>query len=172
MIVESIFLLNIFKYWQTVKQTLMLIFSMYWCKIQVDLVLCARCFVRGNYRSGLNSADFKRVDIGDVITRKDWSDRETLLLLEAVLHYGDDWKKVAQHVTGRSEKECVHWFIKLPFAEQFLELNDIDDIDKYTGLESDPVGTTEGTDSDLSLPAKRICLSPLADASNPIMAQV
>ena len=26
------------------------------------------------------------------------SEKETLLLLEAVMHYGDDWKKVAQHV--------------------------------------------------------------------------
>lgn len=48
-----------------------------------ELTLCARCYVR---RVGI---EFKRVELRE---------KETLLLLEAVMHYGDDWKKVAQHV--------------------------------------------------------------------------
>ncbi|KAH0461609.1 hypothetical protein IEQ34_009184 [Dendrobium chrysotoxum] len=40
-----------------------------------------RCFVRGNYRAGLNSADFKRVDISEE-TKTEWTDKETLHLLE------------------------------------------------------------------------------------------
>ncbi|XP_019170897.1 PREDICTED: SWI/SNF complex subunit SWI3B [Ipomoea nil] len=117
-----------------------------------DMILCARCYVRGNYRVGLNSSDFRRVELNEEV-KTDWTEKETLLLLEAVMHFGDDWKKVAGHVGGRSEKECVSRFIKLPFAQQLA-------------------GPPESTEVDSEqLPAKRMRLTPLADASNPIMAQ-
>lgn len=69
--------------------------------VQLDLTLCARCYV--NQSSGINTSDFRRVEITEVV-KNDWTDKETLLLLEAVMHYGDDWKKVAERVTGKNEK--------------------------------------------------------------------
>ncbi|XP_022777098.1 SWI/SNF complex subunit SWI3B-like isoform X2 [Durio zibethinus] len=117
-----------------------------------DSTLCARCYVRGNFRVGLSNADFRRVEISDE-AKADWSEKETLLLLEALMHYGDDWKKVAQHVGGRTDKDCVARFIKLPFGEEFLG-------DPYS-KETESVFETN----------KRMHLTPLADASNPIMAQ-
>ncbi|RVW50926.1 SWI/SNF complex subunit SWI3B [Vitis vinifera] len=93
-----------------------------------DLTLCARCYVRGNYRVGVNSSDFRRVEISED-TKAGWTDKETLHLLEAVLHYGDDWKKVAEHVGGRNEKECVTHFIKLSFGEQYLGHTSSGDVD-------------------------------------------
>lgn len=134
-----------------------------------DLILCARCFVRGNYRPGLSSTDFKRVDISEEI-RTEWTDKETLHLLEAIFHYGDDWKKVAEHVGSRTERECIARFIKLPFGDQFLGPCDFPgDNDHYQGRDKNCVG--HGDDIGEQGP-KRIRLSPLADASNPIMAQV
>ncbi|EPS73548.1 hypothetical protein M569_01208, partial [Genlisea aurea] len=112
-----------------------------------DMTLCARCYVRGNYRVGLSSSDFQRIEICDD-PKSDWNEKETLKLLEALMHYGDDWKKVGSHVGGRSAKECVAQFIKLPFGEQF-----------------------HGPPESQNPPLKRICLTPLADSSNPIMAQ-
>ncbi|XP_057776450.1 SWI/SNF complex subunit SWI3B [Salvia miltiorrhiza] len=123
-----------------------------------DMTLCARCYVRGNYRVGLNSSDFKRVEISEE-AKSDWSDKETLQLLEAVMHYGDDWKKVAEHVSGRTAKECVARFIKLPFGEQFDGPPESGELDAELGLQNATMTT------------KRMHLSPLADASNPIMAQ-
>ncbi|GFP87194.1 swi/snf complex subunit swi3b [Phtheirospermum japonicum] len=120
-----------------------------------DMTLCARCYVRSSYRVGLNSSDFKRVEIGEE-AKTDWSDKETLQLLEGVMRYGDDWKKVAEHVSGRSVKECVARFIKLPFGEQF---------------DGPPESAEVDTELSLQNVTKRMCLSPLADASNPIMAQ-
>ncbi|KAG5381096.1 hypothetical protein IGI04_028938, partial [Brassica rapa subsp. trilocularis] len=38
----------------------------------------------------------ERVELSEE-SKTGWSEKETLLLLEAVMHYGDDWKKVAQH---------------------------------------------------------------------------
>ncbi|KAM0932389.1 putative transcription factor MYB/SANT family [Dioscorea sansibarensis] len=135
-----------------------------------DLILCARCFVRGNYRPGLSSTDFKRVDISEEI-RTEWTDKETLHLLEAILHYGEDWKKVAEHVGSRTERECIARFIKLPFGDQFLGPCDFPgDDDHYQGRDKNGIG--HGDDIGEQGLSKRIRLSPLADASNPIMAQV
>ncbi|XP_058070284.1 SWI/SNF complex subunit SWI3B [Magnolia sinica] len=137
---------------------------------KVDLILCSRCFVRGNYRVGLNSGDFKRVAINEE-AKTDWTEKETLHLLEAVLQYGDDWKKVAEHVGSKEEKECVSRFIKLPFGEQFLGPPDIDEVDKYYQIKDQTDSGTGVENSSVSSPAKRRCLTPLADASNPIMGQ-
>lgn len=121
--------------------------------MQYDSTLCARCYVRGNFRVGLSNADFRRVEITDQ-AKADWSEKETLLLLEAIMHYGDDWKKVAQHVGGRTDKDCVAHFVKLPFGDEYL-------------------GHTLSNDDESGFETnKRMCLTPLADASNPIMAQV
>ncbi|KFK31030.1 hypothetical protein AALP_AA6G059000 [Arabis alpina] len=127
-----------------------------------ELTLCARCYVRGNYRVGINSSEFKRVELSDE-SKTGWSEKEILLLMEAVMHYGDDWKKVASHVTGRTEKDCVSQFVKLPFGEQFVKESDSED-----GSASPEYG---GRVKDGSSPSKRMRLTPLADASNPIMAQ-
>lgn len=126
------------------------------------MTLCARCYVRGNHRVGVSSSDFRRVEISEEI-RTDWTDKDTLQLLEAVMHYGDDWRKVAQHVGGRSDKDCVSHFIRLRFGDEFIQpaLGEVD---------SDVNGRSEGIG--MASPSKRVRLSPLADASNPIMAQV
>ena len=45
---------------------------------------------------------FRLVEITDE-AKADWSEKETLLLLETIMHYGDDWNKVAQNVGGRTD---------------------------------------------------------------------
>ncbi|XP_059460648.1 SWI/SNF complex subunit SWI3B [Corylus avellana] len=136
-----------------------------------DLTLCARCYVRGNYRVGVNSGDFRRVEISEDM-KADWTEKETLYLLEAIMHYGDDWKRVAQLVGGRSEKECVAQFIKLPFGEQYLKYPESGEVDNNCNAVKDQVDAGCGLESSgASFPSKRMRLTPLADASNPIMAQ-
>nr|XP_027091421.1 SWI/SNF complex subunit SWI3B [Coffea arabica] len=125
-----------------------------------NLTLCARCYVSNNFRVGISSTDFRRVEISDVV-KTDWTDKETLHLLEAIMHYGDDWKKVAEHVGGgRSDKDCVARFLKLPFGEQFVG-----------APESSEMVDNQLTSRGSSFQNKRMRLSPLADASNPILAQ-
>ncbi|OEL17660.1 SWI/SNF complex subunit SWI3B [Dichanthelium oligosanthes] len=104
----------------------------------------------------------KRVEITED-AKSDWTDKETLHLLEAVLHYGEDWKKVSEHVGSRSEKDCIARFIRLPFGEQFMGPKE-----DRMGFENDD-DITDEPGADIS---KRLRLTPLADASNPIMAQV
>ncbi|MCL7036003.1 hypothetical protein MKW94_008877 [Papaver nudicaule] len=143
---------------------------------QHDLTLCARCYVRGNYRVGVSATEFRRVEITEAPKTGDWTEKETLHLLEAIQHFGDDWKKVAEHVGGRSEKECVARFVKLPFKEQFVGPPDYAEVDTYyeaKGRTESEAGAGAGAENvSSSSPAKKRCLTPLADASNPIMAQV
>lgn len=129
---------------------------------QADISICCRCFVRGNYRPGLTPPDFKKVEISED-AKSDWTDKETLHLLEAVLHYGEDWKKVSEHVGSRSEKDCIARLIRLPFGEQFMGSKE-----RKMQFEIDDDVADE---SRAEIP-KRLRLTPLADASNPIMAQV
>ncbi|KAL4557303.1 hypothetical protein LXL04_035476 [Taraxacum kok-saghyz] len=121
--------------------------------IKKDTTFCARCYVR----AGVNSSDFKRVEISEEV-KTDWSEKETLHLLEAVMHYGDDWKKVSEHVVGRSEKDCVDRFIKLPFGEQYVGPPDSNDLQEIFN------------DQHIN-PRKKMRPTPFDDASNPIVAQ-
>ncbi|CAI9108987.1 OLC1v1008710C1 [Oldenlandia corymbosa var. corymbosa] len=68
----------------------------------LDLTLCTICYVHQS--SAIITSDFRCVEITEVV-KNDWTVEETLLLLEAVMHYGDDWKKVADTVTGKSDKK-------------------------------------------------------------------
>ncbi|RZC05257.1 SWI/SNF complex subunit SWI3B [Glycine soja] len=141
-----------------------------------DLTLCARCYVRGNYRVGVNSSDFRRVEISEE-TKTDWNEKETTNLLEAITHYSDDWKRVSQHVPGRTEKECVAHFLKLPFVDQFQHYQQHPAVNG-TDDSCNPLKRVTNADAESELdtvasaePNKRMRLTPLADASNPIMAQ-
>ncbi|CAM0946393.1 unnamed protein product [Alopecurus aequalis] len=136
--------------------------SAYFTCEKADISICCRCYVRANYRPGLTPADFKKVEISED-AKSDWTDKETLHLLEAVLHYGENWKKISEHVGSRSEKDCVARLIRLPFGEQFMGSKE-----QNLQFETDDDVTDESS-AEIS---KRLRLTPLADASNPIMAQV
>jgi len=77
-------------------------------------------------------------------------------LLEAITNFGDDWKRVAHQVVGRTDKECVAHFLELPFGYQLKPPVDAQ-------CESETVASSKSS--------KRMCLTPLTDANNPIMAQ-
>nr|XP_043614705.1 SWI/SNF complex subunit SWI3B [Erigeron canadensis] len=126
--------------------------------IKKGTTYCARCYIGFEY-----NPDFKRVEIIEEVNT-DWTEKETLHLLEAVMHYGDDWKKVSEHVVGRSDKECVDRFIKLPFGEQYFGPPDSVDPDKKSHKIKNLV------DNELN-PSKKLRPTPIDDASNPIVAQ-
>jgi len=117
---------------------------------------CARCFIRGNYRIGMSNTEFKRVEEISEETKNEWTEEETLNLLEAITNFGDDWKRVAHQVVRRTDKECVACFLELPFGDQLKHPIDAE-------CEAETVASGKSS--------KRMCLTPLTDASNPIMAQ-
>ncbi|KAK7794654.1 hypothetical protein R5R35_004445 [Gryllus longicercus] len=60
---------------------------------------------------------------------RDWTDQETLLLLEGLEMYKDDWNKVSEHVGSRTQDECILHFLRLPIEDPYLE-----DHEKGAGL--------------------------------------
>lgn len=129
----------------------------------------------------------------------DWTTQEVLRLLEAVGKFGEDWNRVATHVGTKSRAECVLHFIKLPFGDQFTSSvgaiplyptsNDSESRENGAQVNRDaehkdsparisPTGwnvTNENFGLDEVIdepPLKKHRISPLADSSNPILAQV
>ena len=60
-------------------------------------------------------------DRGAVTRSREWTDQETLLLLEALEMYKDDWNRVAEHVGSRTQDECILHFLRLPIEDPYLE---------------------------------------------------
>lgn len=51
----------------------------------------------------------------------DWTDQETLLLLEAVEMYDDDWNAIEEHVGSRTAQQCIRKFLELPIEDPYLQ---------------------------------------------------
>ncbi|XP_073726443.1 SWI/SNF complex subunit SMARCC2 isoform X3 [Misgurnus anguillicaudatus] len=52
---------------------------------------------------------------------REWTDQETLLLLEGLEMCKDDWNKVSEHVGSRTQDECILHFLRLPIEDPYLE---------------------------------------------------
>uniref|UniRef100_A0A1B0AJ93 SWI/SNF complex subunit SMARCC2 n=1 Tax=Glossina pallidipes TaxID=7398 RepID=A0A1B0AJ93_GLOPL len=52
---------------------------------------------------------------------REWTDQETLLLLEGLELHKDDWNKVCEHVGTRTQDECILHFLRLPIEDSYLE---------------------------------------------------
>uniref|UniRef100_A0A7E4VUA2 SWI/SNF and RSC complexes subunit ssr2 n=1 Tax=Panagrellus redivivus TaxID=6233 RepID=A0A7E4VUA2_PANRE len=79
---------------------------------------------------------------------REWTDQETLLLLEALEMFSDDWNKVADHVGTRTQDECILQFLQLPLQDPYLE----DDNEALGPLAYQPL--------------------PFSQAGNPVMSTV
>ncbi|KAJ2398902.1 SWI/SNF and RSC complex subunit Ssr2, partial [Coemansia sp. RSA 2559] len=84
--------------------------------------LCAPCYLDGRFPGTLSSSDF--VKLTDSTAKQpgsgdSWNDQETLLLLEGIEMYDDDWNRIAEHVGSRSREECVLHFLKLPIEDPY-----------------------------------------------------
>ncbi|KAL1484456.1 hypothetical protein MTO96_050034, partial [Rhipicephalus appendiculatus] len=52
---------------------------------------------------------------------REWTEQETLLLLEALEMYREDWNKVCEHVGSRTQDECILHFLRLPIEDPYLD---------------------------------------------------
>lgn len=83
--------------------------------------ISARAFKEGHFGSNFHSSDFIRLEKlqkqGDA---SPWTDQETLLLLEGVELFEDDWDKIADHIGSRTKEQSISKFIQLPIEDKFL----------------------------------------------------
>ncbi|XP_057689884.1 SWI/SNF complex subunit SMARCC1 isoform X2 [Corythoichthys intestinalis] len=71
---------------------------------------------------GLRTDQYKKNSKGkSVVSTREWTEQETLLLLEALEMYKDDWNKVSEHVGSRTQDECILHFLRLPIEDPYLE---------------------------------------------------
>ncbi|KAG9440961.1 hypothetical protein H6P81_021126 [Aristolochia fimbriata] len=108
----------------------------YHCQTQADFDLCMECYNEGKFGSGMTSADFILMESaeGPGVSGGSWTDQETLLLLEALELYGENWNEIAEHVATKTKTQCMLHFVQMPIEDPFLEGKD--DVD--VGAEGTP----------------------------------
>ncbi|CDF33047.1 unnamed protein product [Chondrus crispus] len=96
------------------------------CATKADVDLCASCYQNAKYSSSMKPRDFIQMNSagahgGPDETEGDvWTESETLLLLEALEMYGDNWTLVSEHVGSKGNSQCVIQFLRLPIEDSFL----------------------------------------------------
>lgn len=92
---------------------------------EVKYDLCPNCYFQSRMPSNHRSSDFVKMEEPEYnqIPDKDapWTDSETLLLLEGLENFDNDWNEIAKHVGTRTREECVLKFLKLDIQDQYLE---------------------------------------------------
>lgn len=82
-------------------------------KKQPTIDICTPCYTDGRFPSTNYSSDFVLLK-QDSTPQEAWSDAETLLLLEGLELYSEDWSKISLHVKTRNRQECIIKFLQLP----------------------------------------------------------
>jgi SWI/SNF related-matrix-associated actin-dependent regulator of chromatin subfamily C len=68
-----------------------------------------------------------------------WTDQETLLLLEALELYKENWNESAEHVATKTKAQCILHFLQMPIEDTFIDC-DVD-IDASSKEIADPAFT-------------------------------
>ena len=68
-----------------------------------------------------------------------WTDQETLLLLETLELYKENWNKIAEHVGTKSKAQCILYFVKKPIEDSLTDYDE--DVDAGCKETVDPVAT-------------------------------
>lgn len=53
-----------------------------------------------------------------------WTDQETLLLLEAIELFRDNWSEIAEHVATKTKAQCILHFVQMPIEDAFFNRDD------------------------------------------------
>ena len=132
-----------------------------------DFALCPNCYLEGRFPTSMYSGDFVRLEdaafkqsgSANGASDDDWSDEETLKLLEGLEMFDEDWGAIALHVGTRSREQCIIKFIQLPIQDKYLD-----------GASQSDLGPLQYAPRDAS--GKRQPLVPFAHAENPVMSVV
>ncbi|KAI3464540.1 hypothetical protein Pfo_021203 [Paulownia fortunei] len=140
---------------------------------EADVLLCLGCFHEGRFVAGHSSLDFLKVnsmkDYGDV-DGDSWSDQETLLLLEGMQLYNENWNKIAEHVGSKSKAQCILHFVRLPLDGAPLESIDVPSTSGSSNLWShNNHERSESNSNGFSVQEGDSFKFPFANSGNPVM---
>ncbi|XP_077233305.1 DNA-binding family protein [Tasmannia lanceolata] len=113
----------------------------YHCQKQADFDLCSECYNDGKFGSGMTPADFILMESAEVpsVSGGSWTDQETLLLLEALELYGENWNEIAEHVATKTKAQCILHFVQMPIEDPFFEDKDKVDAGLPGNLDKNPI---------------------------------
>lgn len=90
-----------------------------------NMDICALCYKEGRFPITSFSSDFIRYEPfaykHGSEDESHWTDEETLLLLEAIELYDDDWNTIAEYVGTKTREQCIFYFLQLPIDEPYRE---------------------------------------------------
>ncbi|CAK8576505.1 unnamed protein product [Lathyrus sativus] len=120
----------------------------YHCQKQADFDLCADCFNNRKFGSGMSSLDFILMEPAEAagVSSGKWTDQETLLLLEALELYKENWNEIAEHVGTKSKAQCILHFVQMPIEDSFVDCDE--DVDAGCKEMADPAATNNNLSVD------------------------
>ncbi|KAG4386752.1 hypothetical protein GLYMA_11G118900v4 [Glycine max] len=120
----------------------------YHCQKQADFDLCTDCFSNRRFGSGMSSLDFILMEPAEVagVNGGKWTDQETLLLLEALELYKENWNEIAEHVGTKTKAQCILHFVQMPIEDTFVDCDD--DVVAVCKETVDPVATNNDSSMD------------------------
>lgn len=125
--------------------------------------LCANCFMEGRFPSNTTAGDYQKIENERYSALKDrgapWSDAETLLLLEGLELFDENWNEVSDHVGTRTREECILKFLQLEIEDKYLE--------SEPQPEANGAGLGNGAASLAYLSKGRI---PFSQSDNPVLS--
>ncbi|CAN0866844.1 SWI/SNF complex subunit SWI3D [Linum grandiflorum] len=86
----------------------------------------------GKFDSDMSSSDFILMEHADApaLSGGKWTDQETLLLLEALEIYKENWNEIAEHVATKTKAQCILHFVQMPIDDAFFDCDDMEDSQK------------------------------------------
>ncbi|KAL8160611.1 hypothetical protein V2J09_002148, partial [Rumex salicifolius] len=98
----------------------------YHCQKQADFDLCSECYNNGKFGSDMSPSDFILMEFAEVSSASGgrWTDQETLLLLEALELFKENWNEIAEHVATKTKAQCILHFLQMPIEDNFLDFDD------------------------------------------------
>ncbi|KAF4356521.1 hypothetical protein G4B88_001069, partial [Cannabis sativa] len=143
--------------------------------VQVDIMLCSNCFYDGRSVIGHSSLDFTRMDsakgFGDLYGEI-WTDQETLLLLEAVEMYNENWKLIADHVGAKSKTQCILHFLRLPVKDGLVDSIEVPRNLISSSISNEVVHGGANSIGSCNQDVDYKSRFPFADSGNPVMSLV
>jgi SWI/SNF related-matrix-associated actin-dependent regulator of chromatin subfamily C len=145
---------------------------------EADIALCSDCFHDARYITGHSSLDFQKVDGDNDGLENDsdkWTDEETLLLLEGIEKYNDNWDDIAGHVGTKSKAQCIYHFIRLPVEDGLLENVEVPNGSVRFRARSNGYPHSDSNGSTSGIPIQSFHHGnelPFINSSNPVMSLV
>lgn len=119
----------------------------YHCQKQADFDLCPECFNNGMLGSDMSPSDFilmEPAESGGASSGK-WTDQETLLLLEALELFKENWSEIAEHVATKTKAQCILHFAQMPIEDVFFDSGD--EVESSSKEHADNVPITNDTEA-------------------------